>query len=528
MTDPRGSAEALRAAQAQGALGLGEDGGQFGGSVPKLFTGIAGFDDVTMGGLPRRRATVVAGQAGSAKTVFAGQFLAEGVRRGQPGVFVTLEEPAADLRANLTTLGYELAAWEQAGDWEFVDASPLVRSGTTEHTVVPYSLETLAAQIGHAVDKTGAERLALDSLNAVLSLNRDPLAARQMLRSLIADLRAMGLTVMLTVETADDPGGALSSYGIEEFVADNVVLLHNVREGKVRRRTVEVLKMRGAMHHKGEVPFTILPGKGVVVLPMSRAHRVTEGAARRVTAGNDGVNAMLRGGLFAGSTLLVSGATGTGKTLMASEFLAGGLAAGEQVLLLAYEESRDQILRNASGWGLDFAGYEEAGQLTVFAMYPEVASLDDHLVEIGDLIDRVQPTRVAIDSLSALERLGSDGAYREFVIRLTSLLKRHDLAALLTAATPTLLGGTSVTEGHVSALTDSIILLRYVEVFGAVRRGIAVLKMRGSPHDNEIREFTISDHGMHVGGPFQAITGILTGQIFTHVEPNGPKSRASR
>ncbi len=256
-TPSRAPEEAGRARRA-GLLHLGRDGSEQGASVRKLRTGIEGFDHVSMGGLPARRATVVAGQAGSAKTVFAGQFLAEGVRRGQPGVFVSLEEPAEDLRENLATLGFDLPAWEAAGDWRFVDASPL----STDSGTAPYDLETLAAQIGHAVDATGAERLALDSLNAVLALQEDVTAARQVLRRLIARLRGMGLTVVLTVETPGDPGGALSRYGVEEFVADNVVLLRNVREGAFRRRTVEVLKMRGAMHHKGDVPFTVSPGRG--------------------------------------------------------------------------------------------------------------------------------------------------------------------------------------------------------------------------------------------------------------------------
>ena len=495
------------AARSAGRLLLGSDGHEAGASVPKLATGIAGLDHVTMGGLPRARATVVAGQAGSAKTVFGGQFLAEGVRIGQGGVFVTLDEPANDLRSNLATLGFDIAQWEAEGSWRFVDASPVLRStGQLE----PYSLETLAAQIGHAADATGAERLVLDSLNAVLSLHEDAGIARQLLRSLISDLRGMGLTVVLTVETPGDPGGALSRYGIEEFVADSVVLLRNVREGTFRRRTVEVLKMRGAMHHKGDVPFTVVPGQGMVVLPVRKPDQVT-GLGRRLTTGNDGLDAMTGGGLFAGSCTLATGPTGTGKTLLATQFLAAGAAAGERTVLFAYEETHAQFLYNGRGWGYDLEEYEADGRLVIVPAYPEVASLDDHLVELQTVVERVRPTRIAVDSLSALERLGSSTSFREYVIGLTSYVKESGVATLVTASSPEV-GATAVTSSHISGLIDAVVLLRYAEVDSSIRRAITVLKMRGSKHDSSIRELTIDDTGMTIGEPFTGVQGIL-GQV---------------
>ncbi len=204
----------------------------------------------------------------------------------------------------------------------------------------------------------------------------------------------MGATVLLTVETAGDPGGVLSPFGVEEFVADNVVLLHNTREGRNRRRSLEVLKMRGAMHHKGEVAFTVLPGQGVVVLPMPRQLDVPAAPPARVPAGSPGVDTLLGGGLFSGSTTLVSGAAGTGKTLMATEFIAAGLARGEPAMLLAFEESYGQVLRNAAGFGHDFTA---AGDLlTVADSHPDVASFDEHLVEIFDRVRRERPSRVAV------------------------------------------------------------------------------------------------------------------------------------
>lgn len=495
-----------REASTSGRLRMGADGHESGASIRKLATGIPGFDHVAMGGLPAGRATVVAGQAGSAKTVFAGQFLAEGVLAGQSGVFVTLEEPAGDLRQNLQTIGFDVPTWEQDGSWRFVDASPVVRASGG---VTRYSLDTLAAQVGHAVDATGAERLVLDSLNAVLSLHEDIGEARQLLRSLIAMLRGMGLTVVMTVETPGDPGGTLSRYGVEEFVADSVVLLRNVREGTFRRRTVEVLKMRGAMHHKGDVPFTVVPGQGMVVLPVREPEQAGNAGDERMTTGDADLDAMIGGGLLRGSCTLMTGPTGTGKTLLATQFLYAGAAAGERVVLFAYEETREQVLRNARGWGHDLARHEEEGRLLIVPLYPEVASLDDHLVEIKATVARFGPSRLAIDSLSALERLGSPASYRAFVIGLTSFVKETNLASMVTASAPDLMGGSSVTESHISGLIDAIVLLRYAEVESSVRRAITVLKVRGSQHDTAIREFTIDDGGLHVGEPFAGIAGVL-------------------
>ena len=480
--------------------------------LARVETGIAGFDHVAMGGLPRGRATVVAGGPGSAKTVFAGAFLAEGVRRGEPGVYVTLEEPADDLRRNFGTLGWEVPEWEASDLWRFVDASPLV----AEDEVIVGGVDTLLARIGQEADRTAADRLVVDSLNTMFLPPTEPAVARQYIRELVAGLRRMGLTVLLTMETnfhnetaVAAPGG----FGIEEFVADNVVLLRNRLEDEKRRRTVEILKMRGAMHRKGEYPFTVLPGRGPVVIPLSTISLTQSSSRSRISSGNAALDEMCGGGFFKDSIVLASGATGTGKTLMVTEFLGGGAAAGERCLLLAYEESRDQLFRNAAGWGQDFASLEAAGTLRIVATYPEVASLEDHLVEIKREIDTFRPDRLAIDSLSALERIGSGRAFREFIIGLTSFLKAEEVAALLTATTPSLLGGQSVTEAHISTLTDSIILLRYVELTGRVRRGITVLKMRGSDHDRDIREFTIAGDGMSVGDPFRGVSGILSGRV---------------
>lgn len=223
---------------------------------------------------------------------------------------------------------------------------------------------------------------------------------------------------------------------------------------------------------------------------------------------------MCGGSFYRDSVVLVSGATGTGKTLTATEFLAA-LGENEKGLLFAFEESRDQLYRNALGWGVDFPKLEAGGRLRIVCEYPEVAAPEDHLLRIKKQIEEFRPTRVAVDSLSALERISTVRTFREFVLALTSYLKDKQIAGLFTSTTPSLLGGSTVTEAHISSVTDSIILLRYVEAFGEMRRGIAVLKMRGSQHDRTIREFLIDSKGMHVGEPFRGISGILSGNL-TH------------
>jgi circadian clock protein KaiC len=301
---------------------------------------------------------------------------------------------------------------------------------------------------------------------------------------------------------------------VEEYVTDNVIILRNTLEDEKRRRTMEILKFRGASHLKGEFPFTISEDSGIILLPLSSIELRQKSSDKRITSGISELDVMCGGGFYRDSVVLVSGATGTGKTLTATEFLAA-LENDERALLFAFEESRDQLYRNALGWGVDFPKLEASGRLRIVCEYPEVAAPEDHLLRIKKHIEEFKPTRVAVDSLSALERISTLRTFREFVLALTSYLKDKQIAGLFTSTTPSLLGGSTVTEAHISSVTDSIILLRYVEVFGEMRRGIAVLKMRGSQHDRNIREYQIDSHGMHVGEPFRGISGILSGQ-FTH------------
>jgi circadian clock protein KaiC len=477
--------------------------------IEKLPTGIAGFDFISEGGLPKSRMTLVTGSAGSAKTVFAAQFLVEGIRRaGESGAFVTLEESPADIRKNMLGFGWDIAAWEEAGQWAFVDAS--LQPGEEATVTGSYDFGALLARIEHAVQKVGAKRLSLDSMGAIFTRLFDAATVRQELFRIALALKKMGVTVVLTAECAEDYG-AISRYGVEEFVADNVIILRNVLEEEKRRRSIEILKFRGTTHQKGEFPFTVLPGEGIIVIPLAEIQLEQKSSDIRITSGNAALDELCGGGFFRDSIILVSGATGTGKTLMTAEFITGGAKQGESCLLFAFEESREQLFRNAHGWGMNFEQMEQEDKLKVVCVYPEAVGLEDHLVRMKKEIQSFRPNRVAVDSLSALERVSTIKGFREFVISLTSFIKYHEIAGLFTATTSSLMGGTSITETHISTITDSIILLRYVEVFGEMKRGLTVLKMRGSMHNKDIREFNIDNQGMHIGKPFRQVSGILAG-----------------
>ncbi len=482
--------------------------------ISKLTTGIEGFDLISYGGVPKGRTTLVSGTSGSAKTVFATQFLADGITKFQEtGVMVTFEEPPSEISRNMMGFGWNIPQWEAEGKWLYVDAAP--EPGEPMIVVGDYDFGALLSRIEYAIRKVGASRVSLDSLSGIFSQFDDATLVRREVFRMIVALRSLGVTSLLTAERTEEEA-IVSRHGVEEFVADNVILLRNTLEHEKRRRTIEILKYRGTTHQKGEFPFTVTSDSGVVVLPLSAMELRQRSSNVRIKSGNDELDRMCGGGFFRDSIILVTGATGTGKTLISTQFIDGGFRSDERCLLFAFEESHDQLFRNASGWGVDFERMEAQGQLRVVCIYPEAASLEDHLISIKRHVQEFRPNRVAVDSLSALERVSSLKGFREFIVGLTSFIKHQEIAGLFTATSPSLLGGESITETHISTITDSIILLRYVEIFGEMRRGLTVLKMRGSAHDKEIREFTIDGSGIHVGRAFRGVAGILSGQ-FTYL-----------
>jgi len=378
-------------------------------AVEKLLTGISSLDIIAKGGLPKNRTTLISGTAGSGKTVFAVQFLAAGIAKGENGVFVTFEESADDIRANMRSFGWDLAQWEKEGKLTFVDASPDPNVETVE--AGGFDLGALLARVENAIKKVNAERVSVDSLGAVFSQFSDQTMVRGELFRIATALKAMGVTAVLTAERTEDHG-PVARFGVEEFIADNVMILRNVLEAESRRRTIEILKFRGCDHQKGEFPFTIIPHGGVIVIPLSAMQLSMKSSNVRISSGNKDLDEMCGGGFFRDSVTLVSGATGTGKTLTVTQFLQGGAANGEKCLLLAFEESRDQLVRNATGWGFDFEKMERDGMLRVVCDYPDLSGLEDWLVTIQHIITEFKPRRVALDSLSALENVGTLKAFR--------------------------------------------------------------------------------------------------------------------
>ncbi len=476
--------------------------------VSKLKTGIIGFDDISQGGLPKGRATLLAGTSGSCKTIMALNFLFNGIVSGERGaVFVTFEETPNDIKRNVHSFGWYFDQFEAENKFAFVDAS--IEPDVIIDESGEYDLSALIARIEYAVDKTNADRVAIDSISTIFSQFQDAGFVRRELFRIAASLKMMGVTTLITAERLDEYGG-IARFGVEEFVADNVIIARNNLEQEKRRRTLEILKFRGAAHQKGEYPFTISE-KGIEVIPLSSMRLTMESSEVRMSTGNKELDRMCGGGYFRDSIILVSGATGTGKTLLGTTFMNDGCVNDEKVLMFAFEESRAQLLRNATGWNMDFRRWEDEGLLKVICNYPESVGIADHLRVMKDEIDNFKPDRIVLDSLSAIERVATVKSFREFVIGLTSFIKDRQIAGMFTATTPTLMGGNSITEQHISTITDSIVLLRYVEVIGEVRRGLTVLKMRGSQHDKSIRECNIDENGIHIGSPFHNVGGILSG-----------------
>lgn len=481
----------------------------FEGVMPteKLATGIDGFEHVSMGGLSAGRTTLVAGSSGSGKTIFASEVVHRSITQfGRTAVYVTLEERPRDIVRNVMRLGWSFVEYVESNRLAFVDAS---RDPDIIDESGLYNLSGLIAQIEYAVSRLDATIVVVDSIGALFHHFRDSAMIRREIFRIAEALRELKVTAVITAERLEEYG-SISRYGVEEFAADNVIILRNVLEDEKCRRTLQILKMRGDCHHKGEYPFTISE-TGISILPLSAVELKQASSNARVSSGNAEIDGMTNGGFFRDSIILVSGPTGGGKTLMGTTFTAEGCRNQERVLLLAYEESHQQLLRNAKSWGVDFAKLQADGLLRIVCQYPEAMGVEDHMLVIRREIESFRPNRLVIDSVSAMERVANLRTFREFIIGLTSYCKEQEICSLFTSTTPRLSGGDSITEAHISTITDAIILLRYVEIRGALRRGLSIIKMRGSQHQKEIREFTIDGSGLHVGEPFQNVQNIILG-----------------
>jgi len=481
--------------------------------LSKSPTGITGLDEITGGGLPAGRPTLVCGSAGCGKTMLAVEFLVRGATQyGEPGVFMMFEESAADLTANVRSLGFDLERLVKqkkiALDHVRVERSEIEETGE-------YDLEGLFIRLGHAIDSIGAKRVVLDSVEALFAGLPNHAILRAELRRLFGWLKARGMTAIITGEKGE--GDAITRYGLEEYVADCVITLdHRVHE-QISTRRLRVLKYRGSVHGTNEYPF-LIGERGISVLPITSLRLDHAAPTERLSTGIARLDEMLGGqGIFRGSSVLVSGTPGTGKSSLGAAFAEAACRRGERVLLFPYEESSAQVVRNMGSIGLDLAPWLKKGLLQIHASRPTLQGLEQHLLAIHDTVKAFRPAVVIIDPISNLSLERSEAEVKPTLMRLIDFFKQQQITTLFTSLTT---GGSGTGTGAstpedsqvgVSSLMDTWLLLRNVESNGERNRMIFVLKSRGMAHSNQMREFVLSDSGIDLVDVYLGADGVLTG-----------------
>ena len=482
-----------------------DPGDRSGLELPKSPTGIAGFDEVSNGGLPTGRPTLVSGPPGSGKSLFAVQFLVHGATRcAEPGVYLSFEGNRAKLTSDVRALGIDLDALEQDGAL-LVDAQSMARQ-TVE--TGEFDLEALMVRMAFAVEKIGAKRVAIDSLESLFAAfgSRPDLVRSELLR-LFSWLEEQELTAVITGERAED---TLIRHGMEEFLSDCVVLLDHRVVDEVATRRLRILKYRGSTHGRNEYPFLIGP-EGLEVLPITSLGLNQQVSSDRLSTGIAGLDEMLGGqGVFRASSVLVSGTSGTGKTTIGASFASAACQRGERVLFFSFEESQSEILRNMASVSLDLAGWIERGLLHFYCERPTTLGLEDHLATMRRLVERVAPTLVVIDPVSSLSRGTSMNDVSAMLMRQIYYLKLAGITAVMTSLTE---GGSDLerTELNISSLVDTWLLATTLQGSGERNRGLYVLKSRGMAHSNQIREFLLSSEGVSLVPVYMGPDGVLTG-----------------
>jgi circadian clock protein KaiC len=473
--------------------------------LPKAPSGIRGLDEITGGGLPRGRPTLVCGGAGCGKTLFAMEFLVRGaVDHGEPGVFMAFEETAKELAANVASLGFDLERLEKqkklAIDWVRVERSEIEETGE-------YDLEGLFVRLQHAIDSIGAKRVVLDTVEALFAGLANPAILRAELRRLFRWLKDRGQTVVITGERGD---GHLTRYGLEEYVSDCVIVLdHRVIE-QVSTRRLRIVKYRGSVHGTNEYPF-LIDQAGLSILPITSLGLDHPASSERLSSGIPRLDEMLGGrGYFRGSTVLVSGTAGTGKTSVAALLARSVCGRGQRCLLFALEESPAQILRNLRSIGVDLTRHVRGGTLRIVAARPYAAGLELHLVSILNEVREFEPSVVIIDPISNLIAAGSPVETRAMLTRLIDYLKSRRTTLLFTSLTT---GGGDLerTEVGVSSLIDTWLMLGVVETGGERNRTLTIIKSRGMEHSNQTSEYVLGRRGLTLLDTYLGATGVVTG-----------------
>jgi circadian clock protein KaiC len=476
-------------------------------TLPKTPSGIRGLDAITLGGLPSGRPTLVCGAAGCGKTLLAMEFLVRGAtEHGEPGVFIAFEESPEELAQNVRSLGFDVQSLidenRMANDHVRVERSEIEETGE-------YDLEGLFIRLGHAIDSIGAKRVVLDTLETLFGGLSNETVLRSELRRLFQWLKDKGVTCVITAERGD---GALTRQGLEEYVSDCVILLdHRVVENLSTRR-LRIVKYRGSVHGTNEYPF-LIDETGIVVLPITSVGLEHEVSDERISTGIPRLDSMLGGeGLYRGSSVLISGTAGTGKTTLASHLADASCRRGERCLYLGYEEPTSQLVRNMRSVGLELRPWVVKGLLHVHATRPAALGLEAHLITLQRLVESVRPGLVVIDPITALLNAGSASDAQSMLTRTLDLLKAKQITAVLTS----LVHGGDYQEGTrtaISSLVDTWILTRDIELGGERNRGLYVLKSRGMAHSNQIREFLLTEDGIEIQDVYVGPEGVLTGSM---------------
>jgi circadian clock protein KaiC len=474
-------------------------------ALAKSPTGIRGLDEITLGGLPRGRPTLVCGRAGCGKTLFAVEFLVHGaIDYDDPGVFIAFEETEEDLTKNVASLGYDLADLSRRKkltiDYIRVERSEIEETGE-------YDLEGLFVRLGHAIDSIGAKRVVLDTIEAIFSGFQNTNILRAELRRLFRWLKDKGVTALITAEQGD---GTLTRHGLEEYVSDCVILLdHRVRD-QISTRRLRVVKYRGSSHGTNEYPF-LIDEQGISVLPITSLGLEHKAASERVSTGIESLDQMLGGkGYYRGTSILISGTAGTGKTSIAAHFVDAACRRGERCIYFSSEESPAQVTRNLRSIGLDLEPWMKKGLLHFDATRPNFHGLEMHLLRVQKLIDQIKPSITVFDPLSGYLTLGDSLEVKSMLTRLLDSLKGRQVTSIFN----TLLEGDHSelqSELGVSSLMDTWILLRNIEHNGERNRGLYILKARGIAHSNQIREFIFTDRGIELKDVYAGAEGVLTG-----------------
>jgi circadian clock protein KaiC len=473
--------------------------------LAKSPTGIQGLDEITGGGLPEGRTTLVCGGAGCGKTLLAMEFLVRGATRfNEPGVFMAFEETAKDLTQNVASLGFDLkdlvAHKKLVLDHVYIERSEIEETGE-------YDLEGLFIRLGQAIDAVRAKRVVLDTIESLFAGLPNPLILRAELRRLFRWLKAKGVTAVITGERGKE---SLTRQGLEEYVSDCVIALdHRVTE-QVSSRRLRVVKYRGSTHGTNEYPF-LIDEDGISVLPITSLCLQGAASTQRVPTGVARLDALLGGaGYYRGSSVLVSGTAGTGKSSLAAHFAEAACRRGERALFFAFEESPDQIMRNMRSIGIDLQPWVQKGLLQFQANRPTFTGLEMHLAMMHKAINAFKPRVVIVDPLNSFVIGNNENEVKSMLMRLADFLKMKQITCLFTSLTTS--GGVlEQSEVAISSLIDTWLLLRDIEICGERNRGLYILKSRGMAHSNQIREFLLTDHGVQLRDVYVGASGVLTG-----------------